>query len=57
MGGFSCGLEILACYQGFTIVSWLDAVLFSLDWQSPRDGVSIKVLVCGNLKRQPYKKL
>ena len=41
-----CGPEILSwCPAGNSHVSWAGEVLFSLRWQSPRDGVLIKVLV------------
>ena len=32
--------------------SWAGEVLFSLGWQSPRDGVSIKILVVVQPKNQ-----
>ena len=43
---FLVALKYLGCYPaGNSHVSWADEALFSLGWQSPRDGVSIKMLV------------
>ena len=35
----------LGLQAGNNHVSWAGEVLFSLGWQSPRDGVSIKILL------------
>ena len=40
------GLEILGWQQlGVSLVSWAGAMHFSRGWQSPRDAVSMKIMV------------
>ena len=48
---------LVAIWQGLVIFHKQVMLLFSLGWQSPRDGVLMKILADGNLKTQPHKKV